>query len=450
MRIGYYWLAKSEEPLSKDSPEVVKFFEELIENDMIEFSEPKKESSLVDRHNTKELRSFIDKAKENNLSINEYIKYKLKHENLELSWLKPLLQENTIIKGFKISEKPYTYIHQNLFQRKFKLTKESRWRYMEPNVLDSHWQKNLFILDYTNDKKDKLYLCLKRSFNPLNFRLVLKSHEENQIIGIINLDVSVDGKKIDKNTHIKIPASDYRIGHFKFKKSEFINFDTLSDYHLNKLESEGGLTLPNKKKISIKQLNEEVAKVNSLKDKMIPVTIESYFRVAFRSCLIRNSSEFGEVFSVIGPDHAKEFEKTKAVRFSIYIAGLKSYFGSINIPFDFLKEEYKLYQPRIEFEENILEPTNTYLSTHTSQKGALYIKVVSANYSDFLTYNYDFDTCHAEWGYPSHKIEKEWQELLEKKRISQAKEKSSRQYDRDIQDYDAYGDTDLGDPGGWW
>ena len=63
MRAGYYWLAKSEEPLSQDSPEVVKFFEELIENDMIEFSEPKKESSLVGRHNTKELRSFTDKAK---------------------------------------------------------------------------------------------------------------------------------------------------------------------------------------------------------------------------------------------------------------------------------------------------------------------------------------------------------------------------------------------------
>ena len=53
MRVGYYWLAKSEEPLSQDSPEVVKFFEELIENDMIEFSEPKKESSWLDKLNTK-------------------------------------------------------------------------------------------------------------------------------------------------------------------------------------------------------------------------------------------------------------------------------------------------------------------------------------------------------------------------------------------------------------
>lgn len=53
MRVGYYWLAKSEEPLSQDSPEVVKLFEELIENDMIEFSEPKKESSWLDKLNTK-------------------------------------------------------------------------------------------------------------------------------------------------------------------------------------------------------------------------------------------------------------------------------------------------------------------------------------------------------------------------------------------------------------
>ena len=136
---------------------------------------------------------------------------------------------------------------------------------------------------------------------------------------------------------------------------------------------------------------------------------------------------------------------------------------SIDIGLDFLKDEYNPNQTRNEFDENDLEPTNIYLSTHTSKKGGLYIKVRSYNYSDFLTYNYGFDTwqggaygyeefeeCHAEWGYSSHKIEKEWQELLEKKRISQAKEKSSRQYDRDIQDYDAYGDTDLGDPGGWW
>ena len=437
MRVGYYWLAKSEEPLSQDSPEVVKFFEELIENDMIEFSEPKKESSLVGRHNTKELRSFTDKAKENNLSINEYIKYKLKHENLELSWLKPLLQENTIIKGFKISEKPYTYIHQNLFQSKFKLTRETSRT------------ESLFILDYTRDKKDKLYLCKKRSFNPLKFRLVLKSHEENQIIGIINVDI------IDKKPQIKIPVSDYRIGHVLFKESESRNYDTLSDYHLNNFECQEWSTLPSKKHLRIEWFNERVSRVNSLKNKMFPVTIESYFRVKFRSCLNRNNTGWREVFSVIGPDHATEFKKTKD--------GLKSYFGSLKIPFDFLKDEYCPNQTRIEFDENALEPTNVYLSTHTSKKGGLYIKVRSYNYSDFLTYNYGFDTrqgwaygyeefeeYHAEWGYPSHKIEKEWQELLEKGRISQAEEKSSYQNDRYLDDYDAYADTDMGDPRGWW
>ena len=133
------------------------------------------------------------------------------------------------------------------------------------------------------------------------------------------------------------------------------------------------------------------------------------------------------------------------------IAGLKSYFGSINIPFDFLKEEYKLYQPRIEFEENILEPTNTYLSTHTSQKGGLYIKVVSANYIGFLTYkNAYIEEAWAERGWSLHKIEKEWQELWREERISQAKEKSSYQNDRYLDDYDAYADTDMGDPRGRW
>ena len=305
----------------------------------------------------------------------------------------------------------------------------------------------MFILDYTRDKKDKLYLCLKRSFNPLKFRLALKSHEENQIIGIINVDV------IDKKPHIKIPVSDYRIGHVRFKETESINYDTLSDYHLDNIELQGWSNLPNKNIISIEWFNEQVSRVNSLKNKMFPVTIESYFRVKFRSCLNRNNAGWREVFSVIGPDHATEFKKTKD--------GLKSYFGSLKIPFDFLKDEYNPNQTRIEFDENALEPTNIYLSTHTSKNGGLYIKVRSYNYSGFLTYNYGFGNYgaygynefieyFAEWGNPLHKVKKDWQKFKEKSRKTQAEAKWSRQNDRDIKDYDAYADTDMGDPRGRW
>ncbi len=155
MKVGYYWLAKSGEPIFQYSPEVVKFFKELIENDLIEFPLQKKKGKMVRmgfRH----------------LSIKEYLRIPHVFKHLELNDVLPFLKDNTIIKGFKISEKPYTYIHQNLFQSKYKLTKEI-----------SEFSDSLFLLDYTRDKKDKLYLCLERSFSPHKFRFVLKSEDTN-------------------------------------------------------------------------------------------------------------------------------------------------------------------------------------------------------------------------------------------------------------------------------
>ena len=154
MKIGYYWLAKSGEPISQHSPEVVKFFKELIENDMIEFP-PQKTRKMV-------------RISSSHLSIKEYLIKQNLFKHLELFDVLPFLKDNTIIKGFKISEKPYTYIHQNLFQSKYKLTKEI-----------SEFSDSLFLLDYTGDKKDKLYFCHKRSFSPDKFRFVLKSEETN-------------------------------------------------------------------------------------------------------------------------------------------------------------------------------------------------------------------------------------------------------------------------------
>lgn len=154
MKVGYYWLAKSGEPISQHSPEVVKFFKELIENDMIEFP-PQKTRKMV-------------RISSSHLSIKEYLIKQNLFKHLELSDVSPFLKDNTIIKGFKISEKPYTYIHQNLFQSKYKLTKEI-----------SEFSDSLFLLDYTGDIKDKLYLCSERSFSPSKFRFVLKSEETN-------------------------------------------------------------------------------------------------------------------------------------------------------------------------------------------------------------------------------------------------------------------------------
>lgn len=354
-----------------------------------------------------------------------------------MDWFLPLLEENTIIKGFKITDKPYTNVHQNLFQDKVKFSSQ-----------EFPCNGNQFILEQTNCKSDKLYLCKLKTLNPNKFRLVLKTHKENQVVGIIPLEFFYkdSGKKLDEYSQIKIPVCEYEIGHIKFNKSKNIDFITLSDYHLNNLSSNGITYLKDKKTIiSKKQLDLQVSKVRRQKNKMISVTLESYIRVKFRSYLKKNNSG-GRVFSIIGPNHAKDFKKTKA--------GLKSYFGFLKIPFDFLKNEYNPDQKSIEFDENAFQPTNVYLSTHTSKKGGLYIKVVSYNYSNLLTYNdnssQQFKQYYAELGYPPQKIEKKWQQHLEEERISIAEEKSWRANERYMDDYDPYGDTDLGNPNGWW
>ena len=522
MRLGYYWLKKNGKPYSQKSPEVVKFFEELVENDMIEFSVEEKVRSLSYK-NLSCTTGFKDRSKEKGLSIKEYVKFllenpdeqaspkfkskikdtwyyrtavwakkhfyndmyeaktketwcflkkqkfcqyenskkmikvisfeellevdlrmyelqmnqlitkkefiqeKLKNGKFDWEWFFPLLEENTIIKGFKISNNPYTNSHQNLFQKKIKLSS------LERNHV------NRFLLNQTKDKKHKLYLCKKMSFNPKKSRLVLKSHKEDKIIGIIPLNVTVEGKKIDKNTHVKIPVSDYKIGHLKFN-SEYTGFETISDYHLNALESDGWLALPNKKNISIKQLNNLVKRnVNSLKEKMISVTIESYIRVKFRS-INRDNSGRTIVPSVIGNSAAIEFKKTKT--------GLNSYFGNLYLKssFDFLSDNY-------DYKNSFKRPINFYLSTNISKKGNLYIKVINENQSKPRNTNvYYFDNYFnyedllsrlSEKGYSLKEVDEE----MKRRRKADIEE---QRIQRDIDEYDPYADTDLGDPRGRW
>lgn len=518
MRLGYYWLKKNGKPFSQKSPEVVKFFEELVDNDMIEFSVEEKVRSLSYK-NLPYTTGFKDRSKEKGLSIKEYVKFllenpdeqvsslegfktsrswfyrtavwakkhfyndmyeaktketwcflkkqkdylkdypkmikvisfeeflevdlrryelqmnqlitkkefikeKLKNGKFDWEWFFPLLEENTIIKGFKISNNLYTNSHQNLFQKKIKLSS------LERNHV------NRFLLNQTKDKKHKLYLCKEMSFNPNKSRLVLKSHKEDQIIGIIPLNVTVEGKKFDKNTHVKIPVSDYKIGHLKFN-SEYTGFETISDYHLNALERDGWLALPNKKSISIKQLNNLVKRnVNNLKEKMISVTIESYFRVKFRS--INSDNNFGTTIvpSVIGNSAAREFKKTKN--------GLNSYFGNLYLKssFDFLSDNY-------DDKNSFKRPINFYLSTHGSKKGGVYIKVMSMKQNCQVNYwdNYfPYSTILAEQGCSLKEVDderKEWEQ-------SKIDDYNAQENQRNEENYDVYGDTDLGDPRGRW
>lgn len=353
----------------------------------------------------------------------EFIKKKLKKSKFNLDWFFPLLEENTIIKGFQISETPYTNKHQNLFQKKIKLSSTDS----EP--------VNSFLLVKTDNKKDELFLDFKRSFNPNKFRLVLKSHKEDRVVGIIPLKISIDGKKeLSANDHINIPASKYEVGHIKFNKIKNIDFINLSDYHLNNLEIKGWSSLPDKTSISLDVLNKIVEKTKkNYENKMIPVTVESYFRVKFRSFKPEKYNCLRVVFSIIGNSLARDFKKTKT--------GLKSYFGDIKIPFDFLEDNYDENQLNC-----INTPVNFYQSTHTSKKGGLYIKVLSWKFVSNDSERESFESLLrrlSEKGYTLKEVEEKWKQKEADRIAAEKADIQDYYYNKMIDDYDPWDGTDA-------
>ncbi len=122
----------------------------------------------------------------------------------------------------------------------------------------------------------------------------------------------------------------------------------------------------------------------------------------------------------------RNFKKTKYADNWSRLTGLKSYFGNIEIPFDFLNTKKLDYINRL---NNLDTPFNRYLSTHTSKKGKLYIKVLSIevdsqlNFRDEINGDYNYDRFVgelAEQGYSDEeamekvskrlKREKEWRD----------------------------------------
>ena len=156
------------------------------------------------------------------ISILEYIKTRIKANGFDdyLNWFINLLDENMAINGFKMTKNPYCKQHQNLFQDNYKIEGNLYW----DQLINQEEFINSFILEKTDKKEDILYLCKKRSCNPYNFRLVLKSHQENNIIGI--LFPKNDGNLIKKELQVEVPIDILEIEHFM----QFSDEDIFRDY----------------------------------------------------------------------------------------------------------------------------------------------------------------------------------------------------------------------------
>ena len=162
-----------------------------------------------------------------NISILEYIKTRIKANGFDdyMNWFIDLLDENIAINGFKMTKNPYCKQHQNLFQDNYKIggdLYQDYWDWYEE--INQEEYINSFILEKTDKKEDILYLCKKRSCNPYKFRLVLKSHQENNIIGI--LFPKNDGNLIEKELQVEVPINILEIEHFM----QFSDEDIFRDY----------------------------------------------------------------------------------------------------------------------------------------------------------------------------------------------------------------------------
>ena len=166
---------------------------------------------------------------------------------------------------------------------------------------------------------------------------------------------------------------------------------------------------------------------------MIPVTVESYFRVKFRSFKPEKYNCLRVVFSIIGNSLARDFKKTKT--------GLKSYFGDIKIPFDFLEDNYDENQLNC-----INTPVNFYQSTHTSKKGGLYIKVLSWKFVSNDSERESFESLLrrlSEKGYTLKEVEEKWKQKEADRIAAEKADIQDYYYNKMIDDYDPWDGTDA-------
>lgn len=174
MRIGHFLLKNSKnEPVNWGMNDAINFVKELIiENHISLPSDLDKIELLRAMENTHNIKGFLDK----------------------------LLTENHEIRGFRMGKPLLSVILKNhLYKDQILISPEVPYIKFGNNSEDNFPIPNFFMLEKSHSNNDILYLCKERTLTPQNFVLVLKTHKENKVFGVISL--------LDPNTNETLKGS---------------------------------------------------------------------------------------------------------------------------------------------------------------------------------------------------------------------------------------------------
>ena len=188
MRIGYYFgvpgiaVDKHIGFLSWKSGITRSIIERLIEHENIPI--------VPEAINFKQLNEECEKLGVKLIHLEKHSKIEIKHKILSLIkfgidlkiLLRIILIENHPIIGFSISKKKYT---SNIESRFVNMSLDEFQ--MVTGIHSDDDYSNQYLLKYNIDSNKTLYLCKEKTLNPINFRLVLKTHEENFVRGLFIL-----------------------------------------------------------------------------------------------------------------------------------------------------------------------------------------------------------------------------------------------------------------------
>ena len=175
MRIGHFLLKNSKnEPVNWGMNDAINFVKELIiDNHILLPSDLDKIELLRTIDNTHNIKVFLDK----------------------------LLTENHEIRGFRMKN-PLLNVNlsNHLYKEQILISPEVPYLKSGNNSEDNFPIPNFFSLEKSDSNNDILYLCKERTLTPKNFVLVLKTHKENKVFGVISL--------LDPNTNETLKVSD--------------------------------------------------------------------------------------------------------------------------------------------------------------------------------------------------------------------------------------------------
>lgn len=189
MRIGHFLLKNSKnEPVNWGMNDAINFVKELIiDNHILLPSDLDKIELLRTIDNTNNIKVFLDK----------------------------LLSENHEIRGFRMGNPLLNLnLSNHLYKEQILISPEVPYLKSVNNSEDNFPIPNFFTLEKSYSNNDILYLCKERTLTPKNFVLVLKTHKENKVFGLISL--------LDPNTNETLKVSDPLAKSIIAKKSTLV------------------------------------------------------------------------------------------------------------------------------------------------------------------------------------------------------------------------------------